>query len=174
MCHLDVHKSWSKTMMGMAFETLKPGHDKEAKEKFNLDPTKDYTHDATCLACHTTGYGKPGGYEIPPEGDRRAARKAENLENVGCESCHGPGSGYVKILEEIDKSQRRFSDEELYAAGLRKIDKSVCATCHNDKSATFDPHKPFDFEKAIAEFKNVPAGEAPQIHVRQTLKLREE
>jgi hypothetical protein len=173
-CHLDLHKSWSKTPMGMAFETLKPGHAKEGKEKFHFDLNKDYTADATCLPCHTTGYGKPGGYAIPPEGDRRAARKAKSLEGVGCEDCHGPGSGYVEIFEEIDKTKRSYTDEELYAAGLRKIDKAVCVTCHNDKSPTFDPDAPFDFDKAMEEFRNVPKGQSPQIHERQTLKLRQE
>jgi hypothetical protein len=172
-CHLDLFKSWAETPLGKAFETLKPGHAKEAKEKFEFDPAKDYTADAKCLPCHTVGYGKPGGYEIPPAGDRRAARKAKNFEGVGCESCHGPGSGYVKIFEEIDDSRRPYSDEELYAAGLRKMDKSVCVTCHNDKSPTFIPDAPFDFEKAMREFKSDPKGDDIKIHARQPLKLRE-
>ncbi len=74
-CHLEVHKSWGKTKMGMAFETLKPGHAKEAKVQFGFDTQKDYTTDETCLPCHTTGFGKPGGYKIPA--DKRAARPRE-------------------------------------------------------------------------------------------------
>jgi hypothetical protein len=99
-CHLDVHKSWEKTKMGTAFETLKPGHAREAKLSFGFDADKDYTADATCLPCHTTGFGKPGGYEIPA--DKRAARKMKARQGVGCESCHGPGSEYVEIFTEID------------------------------------------------------------------------
>ena len=172
-CHLETHKSWAKTKMGTAFETLMPGHGKEAKEKLDLDPDKDYSTDTQCLPCHTTGFGKPGGYEIPPEGDKRAARKAKNLAGVGCESCHGPGSGYVKILEEIDESQRTYSVEELRSAGLRKIDKSACVNCHNDKSPTFNPDAPFDFDKIMAEDKALPKGKASKIHTHKPLKLRE-
>ncbi|MHC4217374.1 MAG: cytochrome c family protein [Planctomycetota bacterium] len=172
-CHLDTHKSWEKTKMGMAFETLKPGHAKEAKASFGFDAEKDYTADAKCLPCHTTGYGKSGGYAIPAAGDKRAARKVKYLQGVGCESCHGPGSGYVKIFEEIDKSQRKYTLEELYSAGLHKGEKAMCVACHNDKSPTFNADKPFDYEKHMAEDKARTKGEAGFTHAHTPLKLRE-
>jgi hypothetical protein len=171
-CHLDVHKSWEKTRMGTAFETLKPGQAKEAKENFGFDANADYTADAKCLPCHTTGYGKAGGYVIPAAGDKRAARKMKSLQGVGCESCHGPGSGYVKIFTEIDKSQRKYTLEELYSAGLHKADKAMCLTCHNDKSPTFNADEPFDYDKHMAEDKAKTKGEASFTHVHKPLKLR--
>jgi hypothetical protein len=172
-CHLDVHKSWEKTRMGKAFETLKPGHAKEAKEKFGLDANKDYTSDAKCLPCHTIGYGKPGGYVIPAADDKRAARKMKSFQSVGCESCHGPGSGYVEIFTEIDKAQRKYTLEELYSAGLRKAEKEMCQACHNDKSPTFKADEPFDYEKIMAEEKAKTKGEAASFHIHKPLKLRE-
>ena len=61
-CHYKWYKSWAKTTMSKAFELLKPGKAVAAKESVELDPTKDYTQDETCLPCQTTGYGNYEGY----------------------------------------------------------------------------------------------------------------
>jgi len=61
-CHRKVWKTWKDTPMAESFTILKPGERAEMKTKAGLDPKKDYTKDATCLPCHTTGYGKPGGF----------------------------------------------------------------------------------------------------------------
>lgn len=146
-CHLAVHKSWAKTKMGQALETLKPGNAKENKEKFNLDINKDYSRDEKCIKCHTVGYGKPGGYVLPDPNDKKAVRKAKKLEGVGCETCHGPGSEYAKLHKEIMKSKRKYKVEEMYAAGMTKISKETCLVCHNEESATINPGDVFDYEK---------------------------
>lgn len=163
-CHLQVYKSWEKTKMGMAFDILKPGQFAEAKKKFNIDVDKDYTTDEKCLKCHTTGYGQAGGYAIPDPNDKKAVRKAKKLRGVGCESCHGPGSAYTKIFKEIMKSKRSYKVDELYAAGLQKIDKSTCLTCHNEESPTIAAGDSFDYEKRKDE----------GTHEHETLKQREE
>ena len=163
-CHSAVeHKTWAKTRMGQAFETLKPGNAKEAKAKHNLDPDKDYTQDTTCLKCHTTGFGLPGGYSIPDPEDKKAIRKAKKLQNVGCESCHGPGSEYNKLFREIMQTQRKYKVEELYAVGLQKITKDTCTACHNEESPTIDADAPFDFETMKDK----------DLHDRQEMKQRE-
>jgi hypothetical protein len=41
-----------------------------------------------CYACHTTGYGQPGGFI--------SIEKTPHLKNAGCEVCHGPGEFHVK------------------------------------------------------------------------------
>jgi hypothetical protein len=172
-CHTDLYKSWAKTKMGTAFETLKPGQAREVKERFNLDVEKDYTTDPRCLKCHATGRGEPGGYVIPDPDSRTAVRKAKNLEGVGCESCHGPGSKYVELLEEIDEAQRPYRDEELRSAGLRKIEKAVCLVCHNEECPATRPDEPFDYEKIMRQEKTRAKGEAISIHIRKLLELRE-
>jgi hypothetical protein len=109
MCHLKEWKSWNETKMAQAFEQLKPGERAEAKKAAGLDPDKDYTKDETCLSCHTTGYGKPGGFvniETTP-----------NLTGVGCEMCHGAGGTYVKS-QYMSLKNKEYVKAEIVAAGM--------------------------------------------------------
>lgn len=148
-CHLKQSKSWKQGKKAKALEVLLPGNATEIKAKFNLDSSKDYSKDESCLACHTTGYGHEGGYFLPDPADAKAVKKAKKLAGVGCESCHGPGGEYVKHHKEIMTSKRTYKVEEMYAAGMGKIDETVCTGCHNEKSATYDPANPFDFKKMM-------------------------
>lgn len=161
-CHLAEYKSWEKTGKAHALETLMPGKAEEAKKAAKLDPAKDYSTDANCVKCHVTGMGEAGGYAIPDAKDEAAVKAASKLAHVGCESCHGPGSKYIEIFEDIFKSKRKYKVEELHAAGLNKIDASVCTKCHNDQGPT---HKPFDFDKA--------KDQRDKIHEKSELKQRE-
>jgi hypothetical protein len=163
-CHFKQHKSWAETRMAKALEILRPGNNREAKEKFNLHIKKDYTKDEKCLKCHTVGFGSPGGYAIPNPEDKKAVRKAKRLEGVGCECCHGPGSEYVKVFDEIQKSNRKYKVEELYAVGLNKTGPAVCKTCHNEESPSVEPGAAFDYEKRKEE----------GTHEHYPLKQREE
>jgi len=163
-CHIKEHKSWAASKMGKAFETLKPGQAQEIRERFHVDVNKDYTRDPACLKCHTTGYGKPGGYVLPPEGDAKAAREAAKMEGVGCESCHGPASEYIKVFEEITKSKRKYKLEELTKVGLIVLDETTCKGCHNTESPTHDASKPFEFAHMVEE----------GVHERVPLKDRED
>src|SRR5262245_3654956 len=80
-CHFKEYGSWQKTQMAQAFKSLKPGEKAEVKTKINLDPAKDYTKEAKCVACHVTGYGKPGGYpEVGREWTAEEKARAPLLE----------------------------------------------------------------------------------------------
>jgi mono/diheme cytochrome c family protein len=147
MCHSKSYKSWEEKSHAKALEPLKPGAAAEEKTKHKLDPAKDYTKDETCLVCHTVGFGKKGGYAIPPEGDEKAAKKAESLAAVGCESCHGPGGGVADIKKDIQKNKRKYKVEELTAHGLVVPTAATCQQCHTETHPTFDPEEKFDFEK---------------------------
>jgi hypothetical protein len=146
-CHIKQYRSWEETRMAKAFEILRPGNNTEKKQEFDLDVEQDYTKDEKCVKCHTVGFGKPGGYAFPDPEDKKAVRKAKQREGIGCECCHGPGSEYIKVFDEIQEAKRKYKVEELYAVGLRKLDEATCTTCHNEESPSVNPGDPFDYEK---------------------------
>lgn len=73
-----------------------------------------------CYACHTTGYGQPGGFV--------SLEKTPHLRNAGCEVCHGPGSIHIQ-----DKSPDSIIGEPTI---------QLCNTCHTServKAFRFNP-----------------------------------
>jgi hypothetical protein len=143
-CHSQQFKSWDTTRMAKAYQILKPGERAEAKKKAGLDPKKDYTTDAKCLPCHTTGYGEPGGFV--------SFEKTPALVGVGCEMCHGAGSEYVKP-EHMSLKNKEYKLTEVVKAGLvAPVTGDRCTTvCHNEKSPFFKKGEPFDFAKRKSE-----------------------
>ena len=150
-CHLKQYKTWKTTKMAKTFEVLKPGISSETKVKLKFDPQKDYTRDAKCLECHTTGFGLPGGYKIPEPGDSKAAKRAKENKGTTCEACHGPGSKYIVIHKKAMTKKRKYTLDELYQAGQYKVDIKSCTTCHNRRNPTADLYYHFDYEKYKAE-----------------------
>ena len=148
-CHLKLYKSWQKTKTAKSFEVLKPGVNAEVKAKLKFDPQKDYTKDAKCLECHTTGFGLPGGYKIPELGDTKAAKRAKENVGITCEGCHGPGSKYIPVFKEVLKKKRKYTKQELCDLGQFKVGARVCATCHNLRNPTAGSDYHFNF----AEYK---------------------
>ena len=45
--------------------------------------------DGECVVCHTVGFGYKSGYTNE--------ENTKHLRHVGCESCHGPGSGHAGL-----------------------------------------------------------------------------
>ena len=138
-CHLKEYNSWAETKMAKSFDDLRPGDRVEAKTKAKLDPNKDYTTDATCLACHTTGYGKPGGFVD--------MATTPDLAGVQCEMCHGPGGTFIQ-KEHMSLQNKEYKKAELVKVGLvGQITKAQCEGCHNAKSPFVGKDYVFDFEK---------------------------
>jgi hypothetical protein len=83
-CHVQEQAFWETTKHAHAVETL------EKRNKL---------FDQSCIGCHVVGYEKPGGSVIgklhyeAELGDRTIEK---NLEDVGCENCHGPGSKHIQ------------------------------------------------------------------------------
>lgn len=152
-CHFQQHKAWKKTGMAKSMKVLLPTAEADDKGLFDrktaakLDPAKDYTTDASCLKCHTTGYGQPGGYPVDPKKDEASQKLAALMGTVSCEACHGPGSLYVKHkTEEVEKNKdAKFTFEQMAKYGLTHPDEKNCAGCHNDTAPT-KPAVPFKFE----------------------------
>lgn len=153
------YKSWEESAHAGAFETLKSEKSAEIAKKMGL---KTAAYDAPeCLVCHSTGFGK-GGYEVkdakfwnPAEDDKdgaKAVKVMENLQHVGCESCHGAGSEYKSknAMEGVFDGSRKAAE-----LGLLAPDEALCKTCHNEKSPTFNKEKPFIFAEKIKQITHL-------------------
>lgn len=136
MCHIKIYKKWVTTKHAGALESLKPGVKAEVKKKAGLDVQKDYTAEAACISCHTTGNDvmRPG---------------------IQCEACHAPGKKYSKptIMSRVKWKKDPDTQRKLaLAAGLVVApSEEKCKTCHNEKSPTF---KAFDFKIRYEEIKH--------------------
>jgi hypothetical protein len=138
-CHLKQFQSWEQTKMAKSFDLLRAGVAAEAKTKAKLDPKKDYTHDEVCLGCHTTGFGKPGGFV--------SLEKTPDLVGVQCESCHGPGSEYLK-QGGMTLQNREYKRADLVKLGLTVISVETCTSqCHNNRSPFVGKDYVFDYAK---------------------------
>lgn len=138
MCHIKQYKSWAETNMAKAFDLLLPGARAEEKKAAGLDPDKDYTTDAECLPCHTTGYGQSGGFvdiATTPE-----------LAGVGCEMCHGAGGSYT-AKELMSLKNKEYKKADVVAAGMvASVSAEQCVNCHNTDSPFVGPDFVFDFD----------------------------
>jgi len=96
--------------------------------------TKNKTDDAACLACHTTAYGRQGGF--PESAD---ANSQIDLARVGCESCHGPGGDHV-----AEGSTKLGSIVSLGDKCDSCVILQICGSCHDEANDS-------DFNFAVQE-----------------------
>ncbi len=73
-----------------------------------------------CFTCHTTGYGKPGGFKSETE--------TPQLKNAGCEACHGPGSIHAETGDPGEIKGRLSSKD--------------CEDCHSSERVESFQYKP--------------------------------
>jgi hypothetical protein len=97
-CHATAGAVWTASAHSHAFSTL-------LRREADADPK--------CVGCHTVGFGDPSGY--------RREFGATKLVNVGCESCHGPGS--LHVLEKEGGAPVSFT--------FRPLDAGDCMKCHH-------------------------------------------
>ena len=97
-CHKTAAAVWANSAHSHAFASL-------MQKAADADPK--------CVGCHTVGFGEPSGY--------RREFGATKLVNVGCESCHGPGSIHVAETEGGMPASFTF----------RPLDAGDCLQCHH-------------------------------------------
>jgi hypothetical protein len=119
LCHVETLKLWKTTKHSHAVETL---------------VKRDKLFDNNCIGCHVTGYRQPGGsvlgklsYTTTVAGNTFT----KNLEDVGCEVCHGPGSLHIASPISADNKPQHIQ---------RKVADDLCRGCHSpEHSPRFNP-----------------------------------
>jgi hypothetical protein len=96
-CHQAAFDVWSKSKHAHAIEIL-------VKEKKQFD--------TSCVVCHVTGSGKPGGF--------LDLYKTAQLANVQCEACHGTGR------------EHRLNPSSAKAA---RVSIETCVVCHTKSNS---------------------------------------
>lgn len=105
-CHEEAVAFWRTTVHAGAYQTL-------------VDTNQQF--DLACIACHVTGFRKPGGSEVV---------RNQGLRDVQCEVCHGPGTFHVEEPEAAKGGAQHIQLES---------PRDVCDECHTpEHSDTFD------------------------------------
>jgi len=73
-----------------------------------------------CYPCHTTVYGRPGGFISQEE--------TPHLKNAGCEVCHGPGAEHVQTEDPVKI--------------ISEMSKKDCEICHISERVKAFKYKP--------------------------------
>lgn len=138
------HGKWLATTHAKAFEKLGTDEAKKlGKEKGVDDPQKA---DA-CVKCHVTAFGVAAA---------ELKAKPEQLKNVQCEACHGPGENHMKARfaaaaaagDTADTSKRQVVPEGEIKV---KVEPKDCKVCHNDQSPSF---KAFCFHERLEKIQH--------------------
>lgn len=103
ICHEKESIQWQLTRHADAFSSL-------------VRKGKEY--DTNCVPCHVTGFGSAGGYDMNDQ------RQSAYLENVQCESCHGPGHESCAAFSTVKPEKKK-------AAGW----KELCLSCHTKEES---------------------------------------
>ncbi len=119
-CHATADRIWKQTGHARAFASLVTRHS-------DADPN--------CIGCHTIGFGTPTGYRREYAGNK--------LINVGCESCHGPGSEHIDDI----RLARATGGSSLYR--YRPLAAADCAACHYGEFS-----RPFNWDEFWPQIKH--------------------
>jgi hypothetical protein len=128
-CHEAAYDVWKNSKHAHAYQTLVNA----------LHPSRRQ-FDGECVVCHVTGFAYKTGY--------KDAGNTPHLKDVGCESCHGPGSAHRNdpdnpkwhALMNPWKAKPNETEAEK-ARRILAIDKDCCQKCHDSEN---DVHWSFE------------------------------
>lgn len=125
-CHREAYDVWKESDHWKAWASL------VEREKHDAWPV---TRHPECVACHAVGYGEKSGFVN--------IRRSKALANVGCESCHGPGSAHVRAFEKLGENPAGAEIKKALAASkLVEAGPERCYACHD-----FEQSPGFDFDE---------------------------
>lgn len=106
-CHQEQYDSFmANSKKAHSFANIKKMEKKLSPEEYQ-----------ECFKCHTTGYGRKGGFV--------SEALTPDLKNPGCEVCHGPGALHAESGDPDDI--------------VRKMAVEDCTACHNkERISDFD------------------------------------
>jgi PKD repeat protein len=102
-CHAAEFNSWTDTAHAGAYNDL-------------VNSGKQF---ASCVQCHTVGFGQPTGFV--------SNSPVASLEGVGCETCHGPAGWH------------KNSDHSVILPAL-SVDPAICGSCHNGTNPQYNEY----------------------------------
>ncbi len=109
-CHQEQYENFMKySKKSDSFKSIKKMEKKLTPEEYK-----------GCFECHTTGYGKNGGFV--------SEQQTPELKDTGCEVCHGPGSLHAESED----------PEEI----IRAMTMENCMTCHSEERVNAFDFKP--------------------------------
>jgi hypothetical protein len=127
-CHAHAFTIWKASAHSSAYKTL-----------VNAKRPGLRQFDGECIVCHTIGFAYKGGFTD--------AVRTAHLENVGCESCHGPCNLHVrnptdkKLYPLINPLKAKAGETPKTREKRLLAIEQTCQKCHdqdNDVHWTFD------------------------------------
>ncbi len=129
----------TKTCSSCHFEQFGTWRQDKHAQGFAILPDK-YKTDASCLKCHTTGFGEASGFKTAAD---------TQLAGTTCEACHGPGSKHQEICQALTATKKLSPEQEKMARdSIYKLNpQNSCIACHTSKAHKAHP----DYDKGSAQ-----------------------
>lgn len=131
MCH-------NKATTGAQYTVWSEGPHANAMKSLSEEEAKD----PKCIKCHSTAGSVDAAF----------IETITIEEGVSCESCHGPGGEYWKLMIKKDKALNADN-------GLIILDEKICEKCHNEESPHF---KGFNFTEYFARIAHADPSKTDQ------------